>query len=208
MDHSIWRLSYCIVFGGARCPASRLHQSIWLQAPFSLGVTGASVRRDSADHELPLRVCTLQMVRRLSLKTLTHPRKLMMGLFGDDTPKKRKCHDSLDWKLTSSRNPAKTFLFGFFSLSNGGVWQSERPRKCHNCQEVSEISEIVRIVGWALATSGLTYKSFVIISINPKDYNETFITKLYKVSLYKVSICLPILTISFELLPIGKVRWP
>ena len=72
--HNIWRQSYCIVFGGARCPASRLHRSIWLQNPFSLGVTGASVLRDSA--ELPLRICTLQMVRRLSLKTLTHPQGL------------------------------------------------------------------------------------------------------------------------------------
>ena len=40
--------------------------------------------------------------------------------------------------------------------------------------EVSEISEIFRIVGWALETSGLTYKSFVVISINPKDHNGTF----------------------------------
>ena len=36
---------------------SRLHPSSWLQKPFSLGVTGVSVLRDSA--ELPLRVCTL-----------------------------------------------------------------------------------------------------------------------------------------------------
>ena len=74
VDHAIWRQTYCIVFGGARCPASRLHRSIWLQKPFSLGVTGVSVLRDSA--ELPLRICTLQMVRRLSLKTLTHPQGL------------------------------------------------------------------------------------------------------------------------------------
>jgi len=78
VDHNIilWRQSYCIVFGGARCPALRLHRSIWLQKLFSLGVTGVSVLRDSA--ELPLRICTMQMVRRLSLKTLslTHPQGL------------------------------------------------------------------------------------------------------------------------------------
>ena len=52
-------------------------------------------------------------------------------------------------------------------------------RKCHKCQKWSELWV------WALATLGLTYKSFVIpvISINPKEYNETFITKLYKVPL-------------------------
>jgi len=63
-----------IVFGRASCPASHLHRSIWLQNPFSLGVTGVSVLRDST--ELPLRIFTLQMVRRLSLKTLTQPQGL------------------------------------------------------------------------------------------------------------------------------------
>ena len=66
-------LLYC-TRGGGRCPASRLRRSIWLQKPFSLGVTGVSVLRDSA--ALPLRICTLQMVRRLSLKTLTPPQGL------------------------------------------------------------------------------------------------------------------------------------
>ena len=60
---------------------------------------------------------------------------------------------------------------------------SESVRKCHNCQNVSQMSGIVRIVGWALAISGLTYTSFVIIPFNPKKYTDTFIMKLYKVSL-------------------------
>ena len=61
------------------------------------------------------------------------------------------------------------------SLEKRFEWQgltSERDRKCHSCQKVSQMPGIARIVGWALATLGLVYKRFVIISFNPKEYNE------------------------------------
>ena len=60
--------------------------------------------------------------------------------FGDDTT---KFHDSLDYKLTSSQNPAKSFLFGetFRMVGFGSQEESERvaiARKYQKCQKLSE----------------------------------------------------------------------
>ena len=57
--------------------------------------------------------------------------------FGYDTTKKRKFHDSLDWKLTCSLNPAKSFLFGdtYRMLGFGSQAESESVAIVRKCQK-------------------------------------------------------------------------
>ena len=98
--------------------------------------------------------------------------ELITKLFGDDTTKKRKFHDSRDSKLTSSRNPAKRFLFGetVRMVGFGSQKEPESAKNVRNCPN--------RTRGLGPGSIGLDVQKFCYNPLWPKEvhrnfYNET-----------------------------------